>query len=76
MDQDRAWQVAGKFVDKNGIANPNMLKPGEDLGVEVMKRAMEEMDRRRAKQVAYNREHNIKPATIRKKQMDCAARHE
>ena len=45
VDQDRAWQVAGEFVDKNGIANPNMLKPGENLGVEVMKRAMEEIQR-------------------------------
>jgi excinuclease ABC subunit B len=35
-----------------------------------MKRAIGEMDRRRVKQLAYNREHNIKPATIIKKQME------
>ena len=32
-----------------------------------MKRALGEMARRRVKQLAYNKEHNIKPETIRKK---------
>ncbi|HBW22418.1 MAG: excinuclease ABC subunit B [Elusimicrobia bacterium GWA2_56_46] len=35
-----------------------------------MKRALGEMSRRRLIQLAYNKEHNIKPETIRKKQME------
>ncbi len=38
-----------------------------------MTRAISETDRRRAKQVAYNKEHNITPKTIRKKQDDILA---
>ncbi len=41
-----------------------------DRETDSMKRAMGEMARRRVKQLAYNREHNIKPETIRKKQME------
>ncbi|MBI4802398.1 MAG: excinuclease ABC subunit UvrB [Elusimicrobia bacterium] len=35
-----------------------------------MERATAEMDRRREKQLAYNKKHNIKPETITKKQME------
>ncbi|MFA6434200.1 MAG: excinuclease ABC subunit UvrB [Elusimicrobiales bacterium] len=38
-----------------------------DRETDSMKRAMGEMARRRVRQLAYNREHNIKPATIIKK---------
>lgn len=38
-----------------------------------MTRAIAETDRRRTKQVAYNKEHNITPKTIRKKQDDILA---
>jgi excinuclease ABC subunit B len=41
-----------------------------DRKTDSMKRALGEMDRRRARQTAYNREHGIKPETIRKKQME------
>ena len=35
-----------------------------DIVTESMRRAMEETDRRRARQVAYNQEHGITPQTI------------
>ncbi len=38
-----------------------------------MTRAIAETDRRRTKQLAYNKEHNITPKTIRKKQDDILA---
>ena len=41
-----------------------------DRETDSMKRAMGEMARRRVKQLAHNKEHNIKPETIRKKQME------
>jgi len=41
-----------------------------DRETDSMKRAMGEMARRRVKQLAYNKEYNIKPETIRKKQME------
>jgi len=46
-----------------------------DRPTDSMKRAMREMDRRRALQLAYNKEHGIRPATVRKKQMDFEELH-
>ena len=46
-----------------------------DRPTESMKRAMLEMDRRRARQMEYNREHGIRPATVRKKQLDFEELH-
>jgi excinuclease ABC subunit B len=47
-----------------------------DRVTDSMRRAMEESDRRRTKQIAYNEEHGITPQTIRKKVHDAIRFHQ
>ena len=47
-----------------------------DTITDSMRRAIDEVERRRAKQVAYNEEHGITPQTIRKKIHDTIRFHQ
>jgi len=72
-DKEGFLRSTGSLIQTIGRAARNLRGTAilyADRMTDSMKRAIEETDRRRAKQVEYNTEHNIVPATIIRKVMD------
>ncbi len=72
-DKEGFLRSTGSLIQTIGRAARNLRGTAilyADRVTDSMKRAIDETDRRRAKQVEYNIEHNITPASIVRKVMD------